>query len=127
MRYPRPRPSCSRPGDLPRHATFGERSPRGETLARIFTNRITNWNDPQITEDNNGRQFPDPPIIPVVRADGSGTTALLTNWMDAEHPSVWRDYFGRSGRTSYYPVEGGRTEAASGSFQVMNEIRSYSR
>ena len=30
----------------------------GETLAKIFTNQITNWNDPAITKDNNGRTFP---------------------------------------------------------------------
>ena len=30
----------------------------GETLAKIFTNKITNWNDPAITKDNNGRAFP---------------------------------------------------------------------
>ena len=27
----------------------------GETIAKIFTNQITNWNDPAITKDNNGR------------------------------------------------------------------------
>ena len=51
----------------------------GETLAKIFTNEITNWNDPAITADNNGRTFPDKPIMPVVRSDGSGTTAQFTD------------------------------------------------
>ena len=41
----------------------------GETIAKIFTNQITNWNDPAITKDNNGRAFPSVPITPVVRAD----------------------------------------------------------
>ena len=50
----------------------------GETMAKIFTNQITNWNDPAITADNNGRAFPTLPIIPVVHSDGSGTTAQLT-------------------------------------------------
>ena len=30
----------------------------GLTLAKIFTNKITNWNDPAITADNNGRKLP---------------------------------------------------------------------
>ncbi len=30
----------------------------GETLAKIFTNQITNWDDPEITKDNNGSSCP---------------------------------------------------------------------
>ncbi len=58
----------------------------GETVAKIFTNQITSWDDAQITRDNNGRKFPKIPITPVVRSDGSGTTAQFTRWMDAEYP-----------------------------------------
>ena len=98
----------------------------GETLVKIFTNQITNWNDPAITEDNNGRAFPSLPITPVVRSDGSGTTAQLTTWMDSEYPSLWRPYFGKSGYTSYYPRKSGsRTLAQSGSDQVMNTISGF--
>lgn len=97
----------------------------GETIAKIFTNQITNWNDPAITEDNNGRAFPSVPITPVVRADGSGTTAQFTSWLDKEHPSIWRPYFGKSGLTSYYPKKSGsRTVSQAGSDQVMNAIAS---
>jgi phosphate transport system substrate-binding protein len=98
----------------------------GETLAKIFTNRITNWDDPAITRDNNGRKFPNLPITPVVRSDGSGTTAQLTTWMDKEYPSIWRPYFGHSGLTSYYPVKGGsRMVGQAGSDQVMNTVSSF--
>lgn len=93
----------------------------GETIAKIFTNQITNWNDPAITKDNNGRALPSLAITPVVRSDGSGTTAQFTTWMDKVHPAVWRPFFGRSGLTSYYPRKG-RAIAASGSDQVMNTI-----
>lgn len=97
----------------------------GETIAKIFTNQITNWNDPAITKDNNGRAFPNLPITPVVRADGSGTTAQFTTWLDKEYPSIWRPYFGRSGLTSYYPKKSGsRTVSQAGSDQVMNSIAS---
>ncbi len=58
----------------------------GETIAKIFTNQITNWNDPAITKDNNGRKFPSLPITPVVRSDGSGTTAQFTTWLDNAVP-----------------------------------------
>lgn len=93
----------------------------GETLAKIFTNQITNWNDDAITEDNNGHALPSLPITPVVRSDGSGTTAQFTRWLDSEYPSIWRPYNGQSGLTSQYP-RNGRQIAASGSDQVMNTI-----
>ena len=96
----------------------------GETLAKIFTGQITDWSDPAITDDNNGRAFPKLPITPVVRSDGSGTTAQFTTWLDAEHSSVWRPFFGKSGYTSYFPRKG-RMLAQSGSDQVMNTISGF--
>lgn len=96
----------------------------GETVAKIFTNQITSWDDAQIARDNNGRKFPKIPITPVVRSDGSGTTAQFTRWMDAEYPSIWRPYFGKSGLTSYFPKKG-RQIAQAGSDQVMNTIKGF--
>ncbi|MCR1781930.1 phosphate ABC transporter substrate-binding protein PstS [Nocardioides carbamazepini] len=99
----------------------------GETLAKIFTDQITNWDDPAIAKDNNGRKFPSLPIIPVVRSDGSGTTAQFTTWMDKQHSGIWRPYFGRSGLTSYYPKKSGsRMVSQAGSDQVMNTIKGFS-
>jgi phosphate transport system substrate-binding protein len=95
----------------------------GETLTRIFTNQITSWDDPAITKDNNGRSFPKLPITPVVRSDGSGTTAQFTTWMDKQHGAAWRKFFGKSGLTSYYPRKG-RAVSQAGSDQVMNYIAS---
>ena len=97
----------------------------GETIAKIFTNQITTWADPAIKADNNGRSFPDTPIVPVVRSDGSGTTAQFTTYLDKQYPSIWRPYFGRSGLTSYYPKpSGSRMIGAAGSDQVMNTVAS---
>jgi phosphate transport system substrate-binding protein len=95
----------------------------GSTIAKIFTNQITRWSDDAITADNNGRRLPDLPITPVVRSDGSGTTAQFTAWMDHQHPAIWRPFYGTAGATSYYPREG-RAVGQSGSDQVMNTIRS---
>ena len=97
----------------------------GRTLALIFTNQITNWNDPAISHDNNGRTFPDKPVIPVVRADGAGATAQLTAWMDQAHPTIWRSYSGASGPTSFYPRKGDVMVARSGSDQVMNTVSGF--
>ena len=59
-----------------------------ETIAGIFTGSITNWSDPKITADNGGKAFPSKSIIPVVRSDGSGTSAQFTAFLAAKVPSV---------------------------------------
>jgi ABC-type phosphate transport system substrate-binding protein len=63
----------------------------GETLMKIFTGQITNWDDPEITKDY-GSQLPNEPIIPVVRSDGSGATYFLTRWMAHEYPTDWNAF-----------------------------------
>ena len=99
----------------------------GETIAKIFTNAITSWDDPAIAADNNGRVFPAQPIIPVVRSDGSGTTAQFTTWLDNQFSSIWRPYFEKAGLTSYYPIKSGsKMIGAAGSDQVMNTIAAAS-
>jgi phosphate transport system substrate-binding protein len=95
----------------------------GETLTKIFTLKITNWNDPEITRDNNGHALPALPIIPVVHSEGSGSTAQLTRYFDTEYPSIWRAYLGGSGLTEYYPRKGVMV-AQSGSDGVMNFVSS---
>lgn len=95
----------------------------GATIAKIFTNKITNWNDAAITKDNNGHALPSLRIIPVLRSDGSGTTAQFTRWLDSEYSSDWRAFYGKSGLTSFYPRKGDAV-AANGSDQVMNTISS---
>lgn len=96
----------------------------GETLAKIFTNKITNWNDAAVTADNNGRKLPSLPIIPVVHSEGSGTSAQFTKYMDKQYPTIWRPYQGKSGFTEYYPRKGAMI-AQSGSDGVMNFVSSH--
>ncbi len=85
----------------------------GENVAKIFTLVITKWNDPALQADNPGIVLPDRDIVPVVRSDGSGSTAQFTQWMIAKHGGIWNDYCARSGRapacgfTSQYPTIGG--------------------
>jgi ABC-type phosphate transport system substrate-binding protein len=97
----------------------------GLTLAKIFTNQISNWNDPAITADNNGRKLPSLPIIPVVHSEGSGSTAQFTSYLDKRYTSVWRGFSGASGLTEYYPRKGSAI-AQNGSDGVINYITSGS-
>src|SRR3954453_6176032 len=52
-----------------------------ETIAGIFAQKITTWNDPAIAEDNPGADLPDTQITPVNRSDDSGTTANFTDYL----------------------------------------------
>lgn len=53
----------------------------GKTLADIFEGRIRSWSDPAIARLNPGVQFPNKEITLAVRADGSGTTAVFTDYL----------------------------------------------
>ena len=95
----------------------------GRTLALIFTNQITDWSDPAITADNNGRALPSLPITPVVHSEGSGSTAQFTRYMAQQFPDVWHGFAGQASFTEYYPRKGDAI-AQSGSDGVMNFVSS---
>jgi phosphate transport system substrate-binding protein len=95
----------------------------GETLAKIFTNKITNWDDPAITADNNGRKLPSLPIIPVVHSEGSGSTAQFTRYLNTQYPSIWRPFSDNVGMTEYFPRQDPQV-AQNGSDGVINFITS---
>jgi phosphate transport system substrate-binding protein len=60
-----------------------------DTLAGIFEGKITKWNDPKIAADNSGVKLPSTAIKTYHRADGSGTTSVLSSYLKAASPSVW--------------------------------------
>lgn len=64
----------------------------GVDLTKIFTGEITRWNDPALKRDNPRIALPDRLIVPVVRSDGSGTTAQFTSWMAKVHPTQWNAF-----------------------------------
>lgn len=72
----------------------------GETITKIFTGVITKWNDPAIKADNPGLALPARTVVPVVRSDGSGTTAQFVTWMSAEHASIWQPYCTGQGQSA---------------------------
>lgn len=86
----------------------------GDVLTKIFTGVITQWNDPAIQADNPGLQLPKRKIVPVVRSDGSGSTAQFSTWMASQYGSLWDAYCRKAGRstpcgvTSNYPTVGGQ-------------------
>ena len=100
----------------------------GETLAKMFTGVITQWSDPAIETDNPGLTLPPIKVVPVVRSDGSGTTAQFTAWLAAEYPDIWNAYCQKVGRstpcgfTSNYPTVAGMV-AQSGSLGVSGYVK----
>ncbi|MFM8530984.1 MAG: phosphate ABC transporter substrate-binding protein PstS [Ilumatobacteraceae bacterium] len=79
------------------------------TLAKIFTGQITMWNDPVIVAENPGKAMPATRVKPVIRSDGSGTSAQFTAYMASQSPSDWNVLCGNAGlgsgcpATSLYP------------------------
>lgn len=54
-----------------------------ENVADIFLGKIVKWNDPKIVKDNPTLQLPNKSIIVVHRSDGSGTTAIFTDYLSS--------------------------------------------
>ena len=86
-----------------------------ETLAKIFNQEITSWDDKAIAADNPDAELPDTRITPVNRSDESGTTENFTEYLSEVVPSVWS--YEVSGD---WPVKGG--EAASGTSGVVEAV-----
>ena len=74
----------------------------GPVFADIYLGKITKWNDPAITALNPGVKLPDQAIAVVRRADGSGTTYNLTNYLSKVSPE-WKAKVGE-GTTVNWPV-----------------------
>ncbi len=75
-----------------------------ETVARIFSGEITNWNAPQIVSQNDGVNLPDLAIIPVSRSDESGTTENFTEYLAAASEGAWPHE-----ASGNWPISGGQS------------------
>ena len=87
-----------------------------QTLAGIFDQQITNWNDPAIAEDNPDATLPDLTITPVNRSDESGTTENFTEYLAAAAGEAWTHE-----PSGDWPVPGG--EAAQGTSGVVGAVQ----
>ena len=73
-----------------------------ETLSGIFLGKITRWSDPAIAKDNKGRKLPDSSIAVAHRSDGSGTTAVFTDYLGKVSPE-WKSGPG-AGKSVRWPA-----------------------
>ena len=79
----------------------------GETLGKIYAGQITKWNDPAIKAQNSQFALPDQSIAVAHRSDGSGTSAIFTDYLTKTSPS-WVSKLGGEatsrGKTVAWPV-----------------------
>ena len=96
------------------------------TITKIFTGVVKDWSDPAITADY-GAQLPSKTITPLLRSDGSGTSAQFTRFMATTQPDLWQAFCARIGRTggcgmtSNYPTFEG-AKSLNGSIGVASYI-----
>ncbi len=68
-----------------------------DAAAKIFTGGITSWTDPEITGLNPGLQIKETRMIPVIRSDGSGTSAQFSLYLADQAPGVWNAFVAAQG------------------------------
>lgn len=74
----------------------------GEVLAQIYLGKISLWNDAAIKALNPNLTLPEQKITVVRRADGSGTTAIFTEYLTKVSPN-WASQVGQ-GNTVNWPI-----------------------
>jgi phosphate transport system substrate-binding protein len=66
-----------------------------ENISDIYLGKIKKWNDAKLKKENGGVQLPDTDILPVYRADGSGTSDIFTDYLSKTVPE-WKEKIGRT-------------------------------
>jgi len=94
----------------------------GDTLAAIYLGNINKWNDPKIAALNPGVSLPELTIVPVHRADGSGTSFIFTDYLSVVNPA-WADSIGK-GAVVKWPAAIG--VASKGSEGVAGSVKQIS-
>jgi len=86
-----------------------------DTAAKIFSGKITSWDDPAIKADNPDATLPSQKITPVHRSDDSGTTNNFTDYLHQTAASAWTAEAGET-----WPFKSG--EGASGTSGVISAV-----
>ena len=73
-----------------------------QVLADIYRGRIKKWNNEKLQKLNTGLALPDQNIVPIYRADGSGTTAVFTEYL-SQFSAEWLKKTGK-GKAVKWPV-----------------------
>lgn len=91
----------------------------GTTIADIYLGNIKKWNDQRLAADNPGVALPDADILPVYRADSSGTSAVFTDFLSKTSPE-WKTKVGMNKQPSWITGVG---VGAKGNDGVMGQVK----
>jgi phosphate transport system substrate-binding protein len=73
-----------------------------DAIAGIFLGEVKTWNDKKIASTNPGLKLPKDAITIAYRSDGSGTTAVFTDYL-SKVSATWKDKVG-AGKSVKFPV-----------------------
>jgi phosphate transport system substrate-binding protein len=85
----------------------GELRLDSEAMCKIYLGEIKNWSDPKIKGLNPKVNLPNSEITVVHRSDGSGTTAIFTDYLSDVCPA-WKDKVGTGTSVSWPTGIGGK-------------------
>ncbi len=91
----------------------------GTTIADIYLGNIKKWNDQRLAADNPGVTLPDADILPVYRADSSGTSAVFTDFL-SKTSADWKSKVGTNKQPSWITGVG---VGAKGNDGVMGQVK----
>jgi phosphate transport system substrate-binding protein len=80
----------------------GELKLSSEVVSDIYLGKITKWNDSKLVALNPGVPLPSDSILVVHRSDGSGTTAIFSDWL-SKTQMEWKSKVG-TGTALKWPV-----------------------
>lgn len=90
-----------------------------ETIADIYLGNIKKWNDPKIKADNPTLNLPTTDILPIYRAESSGTSAVFTDYLSKTVPA-WKEKVGTNKQPSWVTGVG---VGAKGNDGVMGQVK----
>ena len=99
-------------------AIKGELKLTGKIIADLYLGKITQWNDSQIQNLNPHLVLPPQTIIPIGRADGSGTTKMFSEYL-SKVDDTWKSTVGSSKKITWHK----KVVAAKGNEGITAQIK----
>jgi phosphate transport system substrate-binding protein len=90
-----------------------------EIISDIYLGKIKKWNDEKLKKENADVQLPDTDILPVYRADGSGTSDIFTDYLSKTVPEGKE----KIGRTKNPQLPQGVGVGGKGNEGVMGQVK----
>jgi phosphate transport system substrate-binding protein len=90
-----------------------------QNISDIYLGNIKKWNDPKLKVENPNAPLPDADILPVYRADSSGTSAVFTDYLSKTVPE-WKQKVGTNKQPSWITGVG---VGAKGNDGVMGQVK----